>query len=261
MVVDKKDSEFDISRRPNPKGWVPPKAPYNPYDPTDARPPEGYPSEYKVPGGQPEGFSSIPKNPTQYKKVNETMKRLNYTPRPASELYPGQFKVLRKVDTNHRLNFGSRWFSTFMGGSIVIYFAFFHKWNDGKENVMSDFYRARLRLKERFSTLSEEEYDDLYHPKQSSIGVRGVRDTDYIPENLRKTSENEFVLNRPSERHVLEAQRIQQEQEEKLLREMDKHKQFAMELIRNGDYDPNMDSLQNQNQDQSGKRKKWFGIF
>ncbi|KAK6465180.1 hypothetical protein DFJ63DRAFT_310280 [Scheffersomyces coipomensis] len=256
MTNNKKDIESDFERRPNPKGWVPPKAPYNPYDATDVRPPEGYPSEFKIPGEQPTGHSSIPKNPTQYKKVNETMKRLNYTPRPASELYPGQYKVLRRVDTNQRLNAGSRWFGSFLGTSILIYFAFFHRWNDGKENVMSDFYRARLRLKERFAPLTEEEFDDLYHPKNASLGVRSVRDTDYIPENMRKTTENEYALNRPSERHVLEAQRIQQEQEEQLLREMDKHKKFAMELIQSGEYVPETTTA-----DQSNTRKKWFGIF
>lgn len=242
--------EGDFDRRPNPKGWTPPKAPYNPYDPTDSRPPQGYPSEFQIPGKQPEGFSSIPKQPTQYKKVNETMKRLNYTPRPASELYPGQYKVLRKVDTNQRLNTGSRWFGSFLGGSIVIYFAFFQRWNDGRENVMSDFYRARLRVQERIFGLNDEEFDDLYHPKDANMVIKNVRDTDYIPESLRKTAETEYALNRPSERHVLEAQRVQQEQEETMLREMDMHKQYAMELIKDGDYQP-----------QPEKRKKWFGIF
>lgn len=236
--------DFDLQRRPNPKGWTPPKAPYNPYDPTDLRPPEGYPSEFKIPGNQALGFSSIPKNPSQYKKVNETMKRLNYTPRPASELYHGQYKVLRKVDTNQRLNTGTRWFGTFLGGSLVFYFAFFHRWNDGKENVMSDFYRARLAFQEKFFGLSDEEYEDLYHPKGSGIVVKNVRDADYIPENLRRTREGEYALNRPSQRHVLEAQRIQQEQEEKMLRELDEHKQFASELMA-----------------EQKDRKKWFGKF
>ncbi|CAN3499736.1 hypothetical protein DICA1_B04302 [Diutina catenulata] len=219
-----------MSRRPNPPGWVPPKAPYNPYDPQDVRPPEGYPSEFNPPGEQPQGFSSIPKNPTQYRKVNETMKRLNYTPRPASELYPGQYKVLRKVDTNQRLNTATRYFGTFLGGSIIVYFAFFHRWNDGRENVMSDFYRARLRVKEKWFGLNDEEYNDLHHPKSANIAVKNVRDADYIPEDIRRTSEGEYALNRPSERHVLEANRIKQAQEEQLLREMEMHKQFADEL-------------------------------
>ncbi|KAM9904511.1 hypothetical protein OXX69_007524 [Metschnikowia pulcherrima] len=221
----------DFERRPNPKGWVPPKAPYNPYDPTDVRPAEGYPSEFKVPSEAPSGFSSLPKNPTQYKKINETMKRLNYTPRPMSSLYPGQYMVLRKVDTNQRLNTGTRWFGTFLTGSILVYFSFFYRWNDGRENVMSGFYRTRLQLKERFFGLNNQEFEDLYHPRDATSTIRNVRDTDYIPEEVRRTKEGEFALNRPSERHVLEAKRLQQEQEERLLREYDMHRQFAKELI------------------------------
>jgi hypothetical protein len=245
--MTKPDDKPDFDRRPNPKGWTPPKAPYNPYDPTDARPPEGYPSEFKIPGQQPLGFSSIPRNPTQYKKVNETMKRLNYTPRPLSELYPGQYKVLRKVDTNQRLNTGSRYFGTIVGGSIIVYFVFFHRWNDGRENVMSDFYRARLTIQEKLWGLNDEEFDDLYHPKQSALTVKNVRDAEYIPESIRKTQEGEYALNRPSERHMLEAQRIQQQQEEQLLREFDEHRKFAEEF--------------KQDIVSEKPRKKWFGIF
>lgn len=254
MSEDKSKNEQDaLQRRPNPQGWTPPKAPYNPYDPTDLRPPEGYPSEFKIPGNQPSGFSSIPKNPTQYKKVNETMKRLNYTPRPASEVYPGQYKVLRRIDTNQRLNTGTRWFGSFLAGSVVIYCAFFHRWNDGRENVMSDFYRTRLKVKERLFGLDDQEYDDLYYPKGANMVIKNVKDTDYIPEDLRKTVESEYVLNRPSERHVLEAQRIQQQQEEQLLREMDEHKKFAMSF---------MDDESKTNEiEKADKRKKWFGIF
>ena len=139
----------EFTRRPNPKGWTPPKAPYNPYDPNDTRPPGGYPSEFKLPGQEPSGFSSLPKSPTQYQKVNETMERLNYTARPQSDLYPGQYKVLRRVDTNKRLDIGNRYFGTFIIGSVIVYGVFFHRWNDGRENVFSDFYRAQLKLKEK----------------------------------------------------------------------------------------------------------------
>lgn len=242
----------DLTRRPNPKGWVPPKAPYNPYDPTDERPPEGYPSEFKTPGESPQGFSLIPKNPTQYRKVNETMKRLNYTPRPASELYPGQYKVLRRVDTNQRLHTGSRYFGTFITGLVIIYFAFFHRWNDGRENVMSDFYRARLKLKEKWFGLSDQEYNDLHHPKDSNVTIKNVRDADYIPEELRKTHEGQFALNRPSERHVLEANRIQQEQEEAMLREMEMHKNYAKELQKE------MEEFDKNDSSQGSKKKKWW---
>lgn len=239
------DENPELQRRPNPKGWVPPKAPYNPYDPTDLRPPEGYPSEFKIPGEKPSGFSSLPRNPTQYRKVNETMKRLNYTPRPPSQLYPGQYKVLRKVDTNVRLNRGSRLFATWIGGGIVVYCLFFQRWNDGNENVLSDFYRARLRLKEKLFGLSDEEYQDLHHPKSAPIVIKNVKDAEYIPESIRRTSEGEFALNRPSERHMLEAHRIQQQQEEEYLREQDKIQQAT----------PSEGSSDKKD------RKKWLGIF
>lgn len=247
--MTKDDKDIEVERRPNPKGWTPPKAPYNPYDPTDTRPPEGYPSEFKIPGELPGGFSSLPKNPTQYKKVNETMNRLNYTPRPLSELYPGQYKILRKVDTNQRLNTGSRYFGTFLAGTVIIYCAFFQRWNDGNENIMSDFYRARLRLKERYFGLNDIEYDDLYHPKTAAVNIKTVRDKDYIPDDIRKTQEGEYAMNRPSERHILEAERIQQQQEEQLLREFDQYKQFGEEL-----------KLELAGE-QVEKKKKWFGIF
>lgn len=222
---------MDNHRRPNPKGWTPPKAPYNPYDPTDARPAEGYPSEFQTPGEAPLGFSLIPKNPTQYKKVNETMRRLNYTPRPRSALYPGQYMVLRKVDTNQRLNTGTRWFGLFLTVSIVVYFSFFYRWNDGRENVMSEFYRYRLLFKERLVGLTAQEYDDLHHPTPAFSELKNVRDAEYIPDDLRRTKEGEYALNRPSERHVLEAQRVQQQQEEQMLRELDKHRQYAREFM------------------------------
>lgn len=95
---------------------------------------------------------------------------------------------------------------------------------------MSEFYRYRLRLKEKISGLTDQEYDDLYHPKPANIVVKNVRDAEYIPEDLRRTKEGEFALNRPSERHMLEAHRLQQEQEEKMLRELDMHRQYAAEL-------------------------------
>lgn len=243
-------SNKDIDRKPNPKGWVPPKAPYNPYDPNDLRPPGGYPSEFKPPGQLPTGFSSIPQSPTQYQKVNETMKKLNYTPRPVSELYPGQRKFLRKIDTNSRVNTGSRYLGNFIIGSLIMYLLFFHRWNEGNENVTTPFYRAQLRIKERVVGLSSGEYDDLYHPKQNPKVIRNVKDTDYVPEPLRKTVETEYALNRPSERHMLEARRIQQEKEEKMLRDMDKHRQFAAELKQ----ELALETV-------SDKRKKWFGIF
>ncbi|CAK7900525.1 hypothetical protein CAAN1_23S01640 [[Candida] anglica] len=242
------ESDPNFQRRPNPKGWTPPKAPYNPYDPTDARPAGGYPSEYKIPGNSPSGFSSLPRDPTQYKKVNETMKRLNYTPRPASSLYPGQYKVLRKINTNIKVQTGSRWFGTFLGGSIVVYFSFFYRWNDGKENVFSDFYRARLSIKERIFGLDEQEYDDLYHPRESRVIIKKVRDAEYIPEDMRKYKESDMAMHKPSDRHFLEAERIKQDQEEQMLRELDEHRKFALEMLGEDD----------QQQIKTTKKKWWI---
>ncbi|CAH6720167.1 hypothetical protein CLIB1444_03S05908 [[Candida] jaroonii] len=214
-------ADKDHERRPNPKGWTPPKAPYNPYDPNDARPPSGYPSEYDLPKAQ-SGFTSTPKDSTQYKKVNETMRRLNYTPRPISEIYPGQYKVLRRIDSNKRLHFGTKWFGTFITGSLVVYGMFFYRWNDGYENVTSDLYRFRISVKERFFKLTDEEYMDLHHPKGVDFKLQSVRDVEYIPDEMKKTKESNLALSKPAEKHVLEAQRIQQQQEEDMLRSMDK---------------------------------------
>ena len=52
------------------------------------------------------------------------MERLNYTARPQSDLYPGQYKVLRRVDTNKRLDIGNRYFGTFIIGSVIVYGVF-----------------------------------------------------------------------------------------------------------------------------------------
>lgn len=238
----------DHTRRPNPPGWIPPKAPYNPYDPEDVRPPEGYPSEFKIPSASPLGISSIPREPTQYKKVNETMKRLNYTPRPRSTLYPGQYMVLRKVDTNQRFNTGIRMFGTLISISIIGYCTFFYRWQDGSETVFSEFYRMRLRMQERLFGLSDQDYQDLYHPKGTQHSLKSVRDVDFV--HQKAAPESEYLLNRPSERHILEAQRSQQEEEEMTLRALDEHREFARHFME----DTNMNEEQ-------PKRMKRFWFF
>ncbi|EGW32615.1 uncharacterized protein SPAPADRAFT_138295 [Spathaspora passalidarum NRRL Y-27907] len=254
------EKDLDIQRRPNPKGWVPPRAPYNPYDPWDIRPPEGYPSEFNAPRKSPKGFSSVPAENTQYGKVNDTMNRLNYSPRPMSDLYPGQYKVLRRVDTNRRLYLGSRYFGLFITVSAFTYAAFFYRWNGGSENVFSEFYRSRLRLKEKYVGLNEEEHDDLYHQKDSGVRIKGVKDSQYIPDSLRKTPENDLVLSRPSEKHILEAERIQQQEEERMLKELDYHEKYLQEYMQKN---PIVNEEQPQELlDATRKpRKKWLGIF
>ncbi|RLV94718.1 hypothetical protein JA1_001535 [Spathaspora sp. JA1] len=253
------ESDLDIERKPNPKGWVPPRAPYNPYDPMDIRPPEGYPSEFTAPRKAPKGFSSVPVESTQYGKVNDTMKRLNYSPRPMSDLYPGQYKVLRRIDTDHRLHFGSRIFGYVIVGTALTYAIFFHRWNRGSENVFSNTYRSRLNLKEKVLGLNEREHDDLYHPKDSGASVRGVEDSKYLPDSLRKTPENELVLSRPSEKHILEANRIQQQEEEKMLKQLDYHERYLKEFI---EKNPSVVEPVPQSPDTNNTpRKKWLGIF
>ena len=143
------------------------------------------------------------------------MERLNYTARPQSDLYPGQYKVLRRVDTNKRLDIGNRYFGTFIIGSVIVY-GVFSIVGMMVEKMFSVILSSSIKIKRKLmGGLNEQEYDDLYHPRDSGIVVRNVRDAQYIPEDIRKTSETNYNLNRPSERHVLEAQRIQQEQEEK----------------------------------------------
>ena len=122
-------------------------------------------------------------------------------------------------------------FGSFVGGSIVVYFVFFYRWNEGKENVFSDFYRAQLRVKEMLFGLSLEESEDLHHPQEGRVVVKSVRDAQYIPHELRKNVESELALNRPSDKHWLEAERIRQDQEERLLRELDEHRDFAREVM------------------------------
>lgn len=216
------------TRRPNPPGWTPPKGPYNPYDPNDARPPEGYPSEFKIPAAEPLGISSIPKEPTQFKKVNETMRRLNYSPRPKSSKYPGQYMILRKVDTNQRLNAGIRVFGTIITFTILGYFTFFYRWQDGSETVMSEFYRLRLKLKEEIFGLSDQEYQDLYYPKGAKHALKSIPDSKFVHQS---TAESDFALTRPSERHVLEAQRWQQQEEENTLHTLDEHRKYTKQFM------------------------------
>ncbi|ODQ77393.1 hypothetical protein BABINDRAFT_163639 [Babjeviella inositovora NRRL Y-12698] len=211
----------EVERRPNPPGWVPPKAPYNPYDPTDVRPPGGYPSEFATPGKKV-NWQSVPQNASEYKKVRETMKKLNYTPRPRSELYPGQYKVLRRINTYYNFNRGIKYAAyglCFFGLTVSL----FSRWNDGGyEHVFSDFYRAGLRFRQQmFGYLSEEQLKDLEAPRKISEGSKAARGAK--PTNLDNSLavESEYVMQRPTTGHFLQAQTTLQAAEEQKMREMD----------------------------------------
>jgi len=203
-----------MERRPNPPGWVPPKAPYNPYDPTDLRPAEGYPSEFKTPG-KPRNWTQIPREATQHREMQETLRRLNYTPRPASELYPGQFKVLKRRKGSSYSD-GVRFFGKVTTFVVLIGAVFFVRWNDGYDNVFSGPYRLQLRIRQKlFGNLSPQQIDDL-EGKQ-----RGMIKKLPTPGQTKQASaelDASTALERPQRSHVIEAERRMQERQEALLR-------------------------------------------
>lgn len=205
-------------RRPNPPGWVPPRAPYNPYDPADLRPPEGYPSEFKSPGKE-RSWSIAPKEPSNYRTVKDTLKRMQYTPRPLSELYPGQYKVLRRTH-GHPFEKGVRYSSMILGTSLVVFGIFFYRWNDGYDHVFSEPYRWQLKLRDKyFGNLTEQQKEDLEGRQRGFSKTAKMQDEGrYSP---AKTQEDENTMQRPMRNHIIEAERIRQEREEAILRAVD----------------------------------------
>lgn len=206
-----------VDRRANPSGWTQPKAPYNPYDPTDLRPPEGYPSEFNTPGKE-RSWTLRPKEPENYRVVKDQLKRLQYTPRPLSELYPGQYKVLRRVEPG-AFNTGIRYTSFFLGSGLVLFGVFFYRWNDGYENVFSGTYRFQLRMREKlFGNLSDQQKEDLV-PKQRGMGRRSATNNETT--FIEPAHEDAHSMQRPQRMHYIEAERIKQEREEAILRAVD----------------------------------------
>ncbi|ANZ73095.1 BA75_01478T0 [Komagataella pastoris] len=207
-----------MDRRPNPPGWVPPKAPYNPYDPNDIRPPEGYPSEFLPPGKQ-KSFSEIPKDATEYEQIRHSMNQLKYTPRPPSELYPGQNKVLKRINTKARFQNGLKITSRLLMFGVSVYGVFFYRWNEGYDNVFSPFYRFRLKCKKFISgELSDKEEFDL-SGNSKPLPFKVIRE-ETVPEDIAAV-ESAAGLQRPTQKHLMEVERILQEREEKMLRAVD----------------------------------------
>lgn len=203
-----------MERRPNPYGWIPPQAPYNPYDPTDLRPAEGYPSEFKTPG-KPRRWTQIPKEASADRQFKDTLRRLNYTPRPASEIYPGQYKVLKRKGTSH-FNDGVRFFGKSMTFIVLIGSVFFYRWNDGYDNVFSKPYRLQLRLRQKlFGNLSPQQQQDL-EGKQRGM-IRRLPAQSQV-QTLTTELDASTALDRPQRSHVIEAERRLQESQEALLR-------------------------------------------
>lgn len=245
-----------LERRPNPPGWVPPRkgSNYNPYDPREQRPPEGYPSEFKTPGKR-SAWASIPNDATQYQHMKDTMQRLQYTPRPKSQLYPGQYKVLRRVNNYPRFYKGGLFVTRMMALGVGIYAVFIYRWNDGYDHVFSPMYRLRLRIKYVINgELSDQEMDDLIpkrrgYVKRPAINPAAAGDS-YLINDEKKPADSKYVMEKPNERQLLEAQRIMQEREERYMRALD----IAEEQIAKGEVEQTAPV-------ESASRKKLFGIF
>lgn len=259
MTNPKKPEEFE--RRPNPPGWVQPKAPYNPYDPTDVRPSEGYPSEFDPPSSVKRNSGAPVQDLTDYEKLRVDMKRLKYYPRPPSELYPGRHKVLRRI--NHK--------SSFVRGSeitakVSIYFliafgVFFYKWNDN-ENVFAPFRRFQLRIKEKIlGGLSPADYNDLYNYDQTKSIPQKPLPSIMYEDNEKKhlvggdKTNNEFIKDRFGNKHVVYAEHVTQRQEESMLKAMDlAEREIELKKLRNGLHQTD-ESMSTNSHDQ--KRPSW----
>lgn len=217
----------NLERRPNPPGWVQPKAPYNPYDPTDLRPAEGYPSEFNAPSAMKKNTGKIARDLTDYQKIKIDMKKLQYYPRPPSELYPGRYKVLRRVNHKSGFNRGADLTAKISIYSIVIFGVFFYKWND-HDNIFAPFRRVQLRVKELvLGDLSPEDYNDLHNYKVDlpipqkplpSIMYEKNAENSLVGENARN---DEFVKDRFGNKHVVYAEHIKQKEDENMIKALD----------------------------------------
>ncbi|QPG76580.1 hypothetical protein FOA43_003971 [Brettanomyces nanus] len=220
-------SPEDFERRPNPIGWVQPKAPYNPYDPTDVRPPEGYPSEFDAPSSVKRNTGKVAQDLTDYQKIKIDMKRLKYYPRPPSELYPGRYKVLRNI--NHKSSFvrGAELTAKLSIYGFIAFGVFFYKWNDN-ENVFAPFRRLQLKVKEFvLGELSSDDYNDLYNYKKDKLIPQRPLPTIMYEQNENRNlvgedaTNNEFIKDRFGNKHVVYAEHVAQREEESMLKAME----------------------------------------
>lgn len=217
----------DFERRPNPPGWVQPKAPYNPYDPTDLRPAEGYPSEYNAPTAVKKNTGHLARDLTDYQKIKIDMKKLQYYPRPPSELYPGRYKVLRRVNYKSGFTRGADLTAKVSIYSVLIFGVFFYRWND-HDNIFSPFRRAQLRVKELIlGDLSVDDYNDLYNYKEDlPIPQKPLPSRMYeknAENNLvgESATNNEFIKDRFGNKHVVYAEHIKQKEDENMVKALE----------------------------------------
>ncbi|KAK9481245.1 hypothetical protein V1514DRAFT_323342 [Lipomyces japonicus] len=204
----------DLERRPNPPGWRPPRAPYNPFDPDDQRPAKGYPSEYNQPISK-DWRIKAGENPN-YRQFVDRMRQAAFPgSAPASDYYPNRFKVLRRLRPGSFIN-GIHYASVLLCSSLVIYGTFFYRWNEGFDNVFSGPYRFQLRVKRMFfGQLSQQETQDLKpNPRgqvQRQIDSGAILSKDF--------QESDWAAERARRGHRVDVDKAIQEHEEQLLRQ------------------------------------------
>jgi hypothetical protein len=149
------------------------------------RPPQGYPSEFQTPGGH-------------YNQLKDTMKKLQYTPIPQSELYPGQFKRLKRVQNYTSFYKGAALAVKVGCAGVIFYSVFFHRWEG--ENVFSKYFRFRQGLQ---SILFDVHEDTTMKRPTMRLGTG----------ELTTSVDESIGLERPMKKHLLEAERRKQLQE------------------------------------------------
>lgn len=214
----------NVDRKPNPPGWTQPKAPYNPYDTADARPPQGYPSEFTTPGVKKHFGGKVAQDSTDFSRMRIEMKKLQYFPRPPSELYPGKYKVLRRIKHLSNFDRGATLTGKLSIYGIILFTVFFYKWNE-HENIFAPFRRAQLRVKEVvIGELSKEEYNDL-HPHETSIQQKPLANPVYehaVEEQMMGTKDQtEYMKDRFAVKHSVQAEHEKQQEEAGLYKAME----------------------------------------
>ncbi|GMM36766.1 hypothetical protein DASC09_040910 [Saccharomycopsis crataegensis] len=231
------------------------KAPYNPYDPTEARPLGGYPSEFAIPGTK--SNSGIIAPASEFQRVKNAMNRLGYHPRPRSSVYPGQYKLLRRID-DQRARFwrGAKYVTAGIVGIGSIYIVFFHRWNDGYDSMFSKTYRFQLHMKWLIKgTLTKQEFEDL-HPKQRGYaGAVGHGGTQFNKSNEGEHETN-FALQRPTNDQQVAAEKQMQEREENYWKAIDMAEKILKEK------EPGQEKVQSldtsSSESDKGKKKWWW---
>ncbi|KAK9469492.1 hypothetical protein V1512DRAFT_256394 [Lipomyces arxii] len=209
-------SRNEYDRRRNPPGWRVPRAPYNPFDPEDQRPAEGYPSEYNKPISK--SWSVRAGENQDYRQFIDRMRMQAYPgSAPASDMYPGRFKVLRRLQgASDGFSKGTHMTSLILCGAVICYGTFFYRWNDGYSNIFSGPYRLQLRIKRMIlGGLTQQQEEDL----SKGVRVRLSRVIDSAEGGTPVMEDTKLALERPRRTHMIEVERTRQDLEEQALRQ------------------------------------------